>query len=247
MPPTAASIDPEEIARFSALAEDWWNPSGPFKPLHKFNPVRLAFIRDSLCRHFGRDPATTAPLAGLSILDIGCGGGLVCEPLARLGARVTGIDAAERNIGIAAAHAADSGIHIEYRCISAEELQAGGARFDAVLTLEVVEHVANPAGFIRTAAGLIKPGGLFIAATLNRTPQAFALAILGAEYVMRWLPRGTHDWKKFLKPHELARLIRAAGLTIAGMKGAAYSLLDDRWSLSDDTGVNYMMTAIKAA
>jgi len=247
MPPTAASIDPEEIARFSALAENWWNPAGPFKPLHKFNPVRLAFIRDSLCRHFGRDPAAPAPLADISILDIGCGGGLVCEPLARLGARVTGIDAADRNIGIAAAHAAESGLTIDYRCISAEELQAGGARFDAVLTLEVVEHVADPAGFIRTAAGLLEPNGLFIAATLNRTPQAFALAILGAEYVMRWLPRGTHDWKKFLKPHELARLIRAAGLTLAGMKGAAYSLLDDRWSLSDDTGVNYMMTATKAA
>jgi len=241
----AASIDPVEIERFSAMAAEWWNPHGKFRPLHRFNPVRLAFLRDRIAVHFGRDPQGEKPLSGLRLLDIGCGGGLIAEPMARLGAQVTGADAGEKNIGVAKLHAAESGIDIDYRCTSAEDLAAAGEQFDVVLTLEVVEHVADLEGFLAACGTMVKPGGLLIAATLNRTPKAFALAIVGAEYILGWLPRGTHDWKKFVKPHELAGALRHAGLALQDIQGVTYDPLGDRWQLSRDTDVNYMMVAVK--
>jgi 2-polyprenyl-6-hydroxyphenyl methylase/3-demethylubiquinone-9 3-methyltransferase len=247
MSQTAASVDPAEIERFSAMAAEWWDPQGKFRPLHKFNPVRLGFIRDRIAAHFGRDVTAQAPLSGLRLLDIGCGGGLVAEPMARLGASVLGADAAERNIGVARAHAAESGLGIDYRCTSAEALAAGGERFDVVLTLEVVEHVADLNGFLACCGQMVKPGGLLIAATLNRTLKAYALAIVGAEYILGWLPRGTHDWKKFVQPHELAQGLRRAGLTMQDVTGVSYDPLADRWSISGDTDVNYMMVAVKGA
>jgi len=247
MTQTAASIDPAEIERFSALAAEWWDPQGKFRPLHKFNPVRLAFLRDRITAHFARDAAGSAPLAGLRLLDIGCGGGLVSEPMARLGASVTGADAGERNIGIARQHAAEAGVEIDYRCTSAEELAAAGERFDVVLAMEVVEHVADVDGFLAACGQMVKPGGLLIAATLNRTPKSFALGIVAAEYILRWVPRGTHDWKKFLKPHELAAGLRHSGLTLKDVAGVSYDPLADRWSISRDTDVNYMLVAVKDA
>ncbi|WP_300298879.1 bifunctional 2-polyprenyl-6-hydroxyphenol methylase/3-demethylubiquinol 3-O-methyltransferase UbiG [Ferrovibrio sp.] len=247
MTQTAASVDPAEIERFSAMAAEWWDPQGKFRPLHKFNPVRLGFIRDRIAGHFGRDVTVEAPLSGLRLLDIGCGGGLVAEPMARLGASVVGADAAERNIGVARAHAAESGLEIDYRCTSAEALAAAGERFDVVLTLEVVEHVADLEGFLSCCGQMVKPGGLLIAATLNRTLKAYALAIVGAEYILGWLPRGTHDWKKFVQPHELAAGLRHAGLTMQDVTGVSYDPLADRWSISRDTDVNYMMVAVKDA
>lgn len=247
MSQTAASVDPAEIERFSAMAAEWWDPQGKFRPLHKFNPVRLAFIRDRIAAHFGRDVTVDAPLSGLRLLDIGCGGGLVAEPMARLGASVLGADAAERNIGVARTHAAESGLQLDYRCTSAEALAAAGERFDVVLTLEVVEHVADLNGFLASCGQMVKPGGLLIAATLNRTLKAYALAIVGAEYILGWLPRGTHDWKKFVQPHELAQGLRRAGLTMQDVTGVSYDPLADRWSISGDTDVNYMMVAVKDA
>ncbi|MFC3676385.1 bifunctional 2-polyprenyl-6-hydroxyphenol methylase/3-demethylubiquinol 3-O-methyltransferase UbiG [Ferrovibrio xuzhouensis] len=241
----AASIDPIEIERFSAMAAEWWNPHGKFRPLHRFNPVRLAFLRDRICGHFGRDPQGAQPLAGLRLLDIGCGGGLISEPMARLGATVTGADAGERNIGVASLHAAESGVAVDYRCTSAEDLAAAGEQFDVVLSLEVVEHVADLEGFLAACGAMVKPGGLLIAATLNRTVKAYALAIVGAEYILGWLPRGTHDWKKFVKPHELAAGLRHAGLTLSDVQGVTYDPLNDRWRLSRDTDVNYLMVAVK--
>ena len=245
MTQTAASIDPDEIARFSAMSAEWWNPEGKFRPLHRFNPVRLAFIRDRLAAHFGRDPAAESPLTGLRLLDIGCGGGLVAEPMARLGAAVVGADASEKNIGVARLHAAEGGVAVDYRCTSAEALAAAGERFDAVLTLEVVEHVADLEGFMRCCGGMVKPGGLLIAATLNRTVKSFAFGIVAAEYVLRWLPRGTHDWKKFVKPHEHAAGLRHAGLNVTDITGVSYDPLGDRWRIGRDTDVNYMMVAGK--
>lgn len=227
------------------MAAEWWDPKGKFRPLHKFNPVRLEFIRDRILAHFGRKLGESAPFSGLRLLDIGCGGGLVAEPMARLGAAVTGADAGERNIGVARLHAEQSGLAIDYRCTTAEDLVAAGETFDIVLSLEVIEHVADPAGFMQSCGALVRPGGLMVAATLNRTPRSFALAIVGAEYVLRWLPRGTHDWNKFLKPHELARLIRDAGLQVLDVAGASYNPLDDRWRITRDTGVNYLMVAEK--
>lgn len=241
----AASIDPAEIARFSAMAAEWWNPQGKFRPLHRFNPVRLGFIRDRLAAHFGRDATGDQPLSGLRLLDIGCGGGLVAEPMARLGAAVVGADASEKNIGVARLHATESGVGVDYRCTSAEDLAAAGEMFDVVLTLEVVEHVADLEGFLRYCGSMVKPGGLLIAATLNRTMKAYALAIVGAEYVLRWLPRGTHDWKKFVRPHELAAGLRHAGLTVNEITGVSYDPLGDRWQLGRDTDVNYMMVAVR--
>ncbi|WP_428246191.1 bifunctional 2-polyprenyl-6-hydroxyphenol methylase/3-demethylubiquinol 3-O-methyltransferase UbiG [Ferrovibrio sp.] len=247
----AASVDPAEIERFSALSAEWWNPVGSFRPLHKFNPVRLGFVRDAVAGHFGLDPLGDSPLSGLRLLDIGCGGGLVSEPMARLGASVVGVDASEKNIGVARHHAAESGLEIDYRCTAAEELVAAGERFDVILALEVVEHVADPAGFCRALGQMLKPpaagypGGLLVAATLNRTPKAYALAIVGAEYILRWLPAGTHDWKKFLKPHELAKLLRDASLSVTQVAGASYAPLSERWTISRDTDVNYLMVAEK--
>lgn len=247
MSQSAASIDPAEIARFSAMAAEWWNPQGKFRPLHKFNPVRLGFIRDRICAHFRRDSQSGRPLEGLRLLDIGCGGGLVSEPMARLGASVVGADASERNIGVASLHAAEAGVSVDYRATSAEDLATAGEQFDVVLALEVVEHVADLDGFLAACGQMVKPGGLLIAATLNRTPKSFALGIVAAEYILGWVPRGTHDWKKFLKPHELAGGLRRAGLTLSEVAGVSYSLLDDRWSISRDTDLNYMLVAVKDA
>jgi 2-polyprenyl-6-hydroxyphenyl methylase/3-demethylubiquinone-9 3-methyltransferase len=237
------SVDPVEIARFEAMATEWWDAGGKFAPLHRFNPTRLSFLKDALVRHFGRNPADPQPLSGLALLDVGCGGGLVAEPMARLGASVTGIDAGRATVEAARAHARTMGLAIDYRMASVEELAAEDARFDAVLALEVIEHVADPRAFLATAATLMNPGGTMAVATLNRTARSFLLAIVGAEYVLRWLPRGTHEWSRFLRPEELDALLDAAGLHVTARTGVVYNPLSDRWSLSDDTRVNYMVTA----
>jgi 2-polyprenyl-6-hydroxyphenyl methylase/3-demethylubiquinone-9 3-methyltransferase len=238
-----ASVDPEEVARFTAMAAEWWDPNGKFRPIHKFNPVRLQFIRDTAVAHFGLAVETLSPFDGLDLLDIGCGGGLLCEPMARLGAKVTGVDAGADNIGTAAAHAAQSGLEIDYRCDTAEALLAEGRQFDMVLNMEVVEHVADRDGFLAASAGLLKPGGLMIVATLNRTPKSFALAIVGAEYVLRWLPRGTHNWRKFVRPSELAAGLRQGGAQVSQFAGVSYSPLTDSWRVTRDLDVNYMAVA----
>jgi len=241
------TVDPDDVARFSALADLWWDPKGPFRPLHKFNPARLTVIRDLICAHAGRDADRPSALAGLQVLDIGCGGGLVCEPLARLGADVTGIDASEKNIGTARAHALRAGLDRvpTYLATTAEDLADQGVQFDVVLTLEVLEHVADRALFVRKAAQLTRPGGLLIAATLNRTTKAYALAIIGAEYVLGWLPRGTHDWKRFITPDELDADLRGAGLTPESRTGFTYSPLSDRWRATNDLSVNYLISATR--
>ena len=243
----APTVDAAEIERFSRLAADWWNPHGKMAPLHKFNPVRLAFIRDAACARFGRDARRLDSLAGLRILDIGCGGGILSEPLARLGAAVVGADPAETNIGVARLHAADSGLAIDYRATTAEALSAAGERFDIVLAMEVVEHVTDVNLFVSLAASMVKPSGLMIAATLNRTLKSFALAIVGAEYVLRWLPRGTHQWDKFVTPNELEIALELGGVRVIDQTGVIYNLLADRWQLSGDMDVNYMLTAERPA
>lgn len=237
------TINDAEIAKFTAMAEEWWDPKGKFKPLHKFNPVRLSYIRDHLAAHFGRDTSGMRPLEGLKIVDVGCGGGLLCEPLTRLGATVTGVDAAERNIAIAKIHAEKSGLVVDYRATTSEALVAAGEKFDVVLNMEVVEHVDNVPLYMKSCADLVAPGGLMFTATLNRTARAYALAILGAEYVLRWLPRGTHDWKKFLTPDEIRSLLTRNGLKVTDEKGVTFNPLTDEWRLSSDMGVNYMMLA----
>ena len=240
------TIDQAEIDKFSAMAADWWDPFGKFKPLHKFNPVRLAYIRDAACAHFGRDRRGNRPLEGLRLLDIGCGGGLVAEPMARLGASVTAIDASEANVKTALAHAAPLNLGIDYRCAAAEELAAAGeGPFDIVLNLEVVEHVADVDLFLTTTAGLVAPGGMLVMATINRTLKALALAKIGAEYILRWLPAGTHDPRKFVKPDKAKAALMAAGLTVTQKAGVSYNPLMDIWRMSDDTDVNYMLTAVK--
>ncbi|MBL8587937.1 MAG: bifunctional 2-polyprenyl-6-hydroxyphenol methylase/3-demethylubiquinol 3-O-methyltransferase UbiG [Methylobacteriaceae bacterium] len=242
--PLPDSVDPDDLARFERLGAQWWDPQGPMKPLHRMNPARVGWLRDQLCRHFDRDPKAPRPLGGLTVLDVGCGGGILCEPMARMGAEVTGIDPAPGNVEIARAHAERSGLSIAYRAESAEALAAAGERFDAVLCMEVVEHVVDPGAFVATVAGLTRPGGAFFASTLNRTLKSFALAIVGAEYVLRWLPRGTHDWNKFLTPQELADMIRAGGLEVATMAGCVYDPLADVWRVSRrDVDVNYMIAA----
>ncbi len=238
------TVDDAEIAKFAAMAEEWWDPDGKFKPLHKFNPVRIAYIRDRICSHFDRDPLAPEPLKGLSILDIGCGGGLLCEPLARLGAKVTGIDATERSVHVAAAHATQMGLDIDYRFTSVEALADESTRFDAVMNMEVVEHVADVDTFLTASANLVTPDGLMFLATLNRTAKSFAMAIVGAEYILRWLPRGTHDWKKFVKPSELAAALRPSGMTLTELTGVAFNPLKDEWKLvKRDLDVNYMAIA----
>ena len=243
----APSVDPAEVERFSALAETWWDPRGSMAPLHRLNPVRLGFLRETLTTHFGRDAKSLHPFDGLRVLDIGCGGGLITEPLARLGASVTGIDAAEANIGVARAHARGADLEIDYRQASAEELAAAGERFDAVLALEVIEHVADVDAFLEATATLVRPGGAFIASTLNRTPKSLLFGIVGAEYVLRWLPRGTHRWDRFVRPSEFAAGLRRQGLRVREMRGLVYDLLAGEWRLGRDLGVNYMIYAVRPA
>jgi len=245
---TVSSIDPDEVARFSAIAAEWWDPKGKFAPLHRFNPVRLAFIREQALARFGRDGRARRPFEGLTLLDIGCGGGLLSEPMSRLGFSVTGVDASERNIGVARAHADEQGVSIDYRASTAEALLAEGAGpFDVVLNMEVIEHVADPGAYLRDCARLVAPGGLMIVATLNRTLKALALAKVGAEYVLRWLPAGTHDWRRFLKPEEVAGFLVDEPVRVEGPFGVAYDPLSGRWSQSSDVGVNYMMTVMRDA
>ncbi|MCO5082426.1 MAG: bifunctional 2-polyprenyl-6-hydroxyphenol methylase/3-demethylubiquinol 3-O-methyltransferase UbiG [Rhizobiaceae bacterium] len=240
-----STIDVEEVERFSALAAEWWNPNGKFKPLHKFNPVRLAYIRDQIAERFGRDPRAARPLAGLRILDIGCGGGLLCEPMARLGADVVGADASETNIEVAKLHAAESKVEIDYRATTAEALAEAGEKFDVILNMEVVEHVSDVPLFVNACAGMVKPGGLMFVATINRTLKALALAIVGAEYVLRWLPRGTHQFSKLVRPEELEKALTDAGMGIVDRTGVVYNPLADRWQKSRDMDVNYMLLAEK--
>jgi 2-polyprenyl-6-hydroxyphenyl methylase/3-demethylubiquinone-9 3-methyltransferase len=242
-----SSIDPDEVARFSALAAKWWDPKGEFAPLHQINPVRLGFIREQALARFGRDGGQRLPFEGLSALDIGCGGGLLCEPMARLGFAVTGVDASERNIGTASAHAAQLGLAIDYRASTAEALLADDARFDLVLNMEVIEHVADPAQFLRDTAALIAPGGLMIVATLNRTLKSLALGKLAAEYLLRWIPPGTHDWRRFLRPEELRGFLAGEPFALVGPFGIVFDPISGRWSRSADTAVNYMMTVAAPA
>jgi 2-polyprenyl-6-hydroxyphenyl methylase/3-demethylubiquinone-9 3-methyltransferase len=244
---SGSTVDADEVARFSALAAEWWDFEGKMGVLHKFNPVRLGYIKDAACRQFERDGKRLDSLKGLRILDIGCGGGILCEPLARLGASMVGADPAEANIEAARLHAAAGGLTIDYRATTAEALADAGERFDVVLAMEVVEHVADLGLFINRCAEMVKPGGLLIAATLNRTLKSFALAIVGAEYVLRWLPRGTHQWDKFVTPNELEAAVERHGLQVTEETGVIYNLLADRWQISTDTDVNYMLTAEKPA
>jgi 2-polyprenyl-6-hydroxyphenyl methylase/3-demethylubiquinone-9 3-methyltransferase len=237
----ASSIDTAEVERFSRMAATWWDPRGPMAALHKFNPVRLAYIRDQAAARFDRDPKKLDCLKGLRMLDIGCGAGILSEPLARLGASVVGADPAEENIEAAKTHAEATGVTVDYRATTAEALAEAGEKFDVVLAMEVVEHVVDVPAFVDSCASMVKPGGLLIAATLNRTLKSFALAIVGAEYVLRWVPRGTHQWDKFVKPQELERAIEDAGLDVIGERGVIYNPLADRWQLSSDMDVNYML------
>jgi 2-polyprenyl-6-hydroxyphenyl methylase/3-demethylubiquinone-9 3-methyltransferase len=244
-PDSSATLDADEVARFARLAGEWWDANGPFKPLHRINPVRLTYIRDQLCRKFGRDKVAASSLAGLSVLDIGCGGGLVAEPLARLGAKLTGIDPAPENIAAAKAHAEGARLDIAYRATTAKALAAEGGAFDAVLLLEVVEHVPDVPQFLKSVAPLVKPGGVMILSTLNRTLKAYALAIIGAELILRWLPLGTHNWNRFVTPEELRGALRGAGLALSDTTGMAYNPLADEWRLSRDTDVNYFAAAVR--
>lgn len=240
------TIDPTEVAKFEAMAAEWWNPDGKFKPLHMMNPCRLDYITGQVAAEFGRDLSVGSPFAGLRLLDIGCGGGLLSEPMARLGAEVVGADAAARNIPVARLHAEQSGLAIDYRHTTAEDLAGAGEQFDVVLNMEVVEHVSDPAAYLAACAQLLKPGGLMIASTLNRNAKSYLFAIVGAEQVMRWLPKGTHDWRKFITPDELYDLIRKAGLAPVDRKGMVFSFAGWSWSLSArDLSVNYVTASVK--
>lgn len=239
------TVDPAEVAKFQAMAAEWWDTEGKFKPLHMMNPVRLDYITRQIAAEFGRDLAAPRPFAGLRLLDIGCGGGLLSEPMARLGADVVGADAAEGNIPVARLHAGEAGLAIDYRHTTAEALAAAGEGFDVVLAMEIVEHVADPQGFVTTCRGLLRPGGVLIMSTLNRTAKSFLAAIVGAEWVMHWLPRGTHDWARFIRPDELCALMRTAGLDPVDRKGMVFNPVGWHWSLSDrDLSVNYVATAL---
>ena len=248
MEQTTTTVDPAEVAKFQAMAEAWWDPEGKFKPLHMLNPCRLDYITRQIAAEFGRDLKGVQPFAGLRLLDIGCGGGLLSEPMARLGAEVVGADAAERNIPVARLHAEQSGLQIDYRHTTAEALAAAGERFDVVLNMEVVEHVADPQAYLTACHDLLKPGGLMVCSTLNRNAKSFAMAIVGAEWVMRWLPKGTHDWKKFITPDELYDLLRRSGLRPVDRKGMVFNPVSWRWSLSDrDLSVNYVTASLRPA
>ena len=243
-----SSIDPAEVERFSRIAAEWWDPHGKFAPLHKFNPTRLAFIREQALARFGRDPSARAPFEGLKLLDIGCGGGLLSEPMRRIGFDVTAVDASERNIGTASTHAAEQGLDIDFRCATAEQLEAEGAGpYDVILNMEVIEHVADPGEFLRTTARLLAPGGLMIVATLNRTLKALALAKVGAEYVLRWVPAGTHDWRRFLKPEELRGFLDGEAVQVHGPFGVVFNPFSGRWVRSGDCDINYMVTVTRDA
>lgn len=240
------TIDPSEVAKFEAMAAEWWDPAGKFKPLHEMNPCRLKYITQQIAAEYERDLTAHQPFTGLRLLDIGCGGGLLSEPMARLGADVVGADAAAGNIPVAGIHAAQSGLAIDYRNTTAEALAEAGEQFDVVLNMEVVEHVADPLAYLTACRRLLKPGGLMICSTLNRNAKSFALAIVGAEWVMRWLPKGTHDWRKFITPDELCDLIRRAGLEPVDRKGMVFNPVSWRWSLSDrDLSVNYVTASVK--
>lgn len=241
-----STIDPTEVAKFEAMAAEWWDPNGKFKPLHMLNPCRLDYITAQIAAEFDRDLRGTTPFAGLRLLDIGCGGGLLSEPMARLGATVVGADAAPRNIPVAQVHAAQSGLDIDYRHTTAEDLAAAGEQFDVVLNMEVVEHVADPLTYLTACQQLLKPGGLHVCSTINRNPKSYAMAIVGAEYVMRWLPKGTHDWAKFITPDELYDLLRNAGLEPVDRKGFVFNPITWGWRLSDrDLSVNYVTASVK--
>jgi 2-polyprenyl-6-hydroxyphenyl methylase/3-demethylubiquinone-9 3-methyltransferase len=242
---TSATIDPQEIGRFAAQAEAWWDPEGSFRPLHRLNPTRLGFIRQHLTAHFGRNISSLRPYDGLTLLDIGCGGGLVAEPMSRLGFAVTAVDADGQAIAVARTHAEATGLAIDYRIATAESMAGTGQRFDTVLALEIIEHVADPDVFLRSVGVLVRQGGAFIGATLNRTARSFASAIIGAEYVLGWLPRGTHDWRKFMRPSELVLGLRRNGLYPTELAGVGYEWSSGEWSLSRDLEVNYMVMAVR--
>lgn len=237
------TIDDAEVERFSKLAAEWWNPTGKFKPLHKFNPVRLAFIKEKVSGHFDRDIKATDAFAGLRILDIGCGGGLLCEPMARLGADISGVDASATNINVASLHAEQSGLTIDYRATTAEALSAEGETYDIILNMEVVEHVADVPLFLSECSKMLRPGGLMFVATINRTMKAWGLAIIGAEHILRWLPKGTHQYEKLVRPEEIEQPLAAEGVSILEINGVFYNPLKDVWALSNDTDVNYMILA----
>lgn len=242
---STTTINDDEVARFAAMADQWWDPKGKFKPLHKFNPVRLAYIRSQILDHFALDGTKRTPFEGLKVLDIGCGGGLLCEPMARLGATVSGADAAERNIRVAEIHAEQSGLQIDYRATTSETMAAAGEQYDVVLNMEVVEHVADVPLYLKSCADLVKPGGLMFVATINRTAKAFALAIVGAEYVLRWLPKGTHSYTKFVTPEEITAQLTRNNMQIKDKTGVTFSPLTDQWRKSRDMAVNYMLLAEK--
>ena len=245
---TLTSLDPAEVEKFSKLAAVWWDPNGKMGVLHKFNPVRIEWIKEQVCARLGLDPLVAEPFKGLRFLDIGCGGGLLCEPMARLGFSVTGVDASAKNIAVAGAHAGEQELSIDYRAGTAEDLVASGDfAFDVILNMEVIEHVTDPGRFLRDCAKLLAPGGLMIVATLNRTLRSLALAKIGAEYVLRWLPPGTHDWRKFITPAEMQGFVAGESLAMQGPFGVSFDPLSGRWSRSQDAGINYMMTVTKPA
>jgi 2-polyprenyl-6-hydroxyphenyl methylase/3-demethylubiquinone-9 3-methyltransferase len=243
---TGPSVDPEDVARFSRIAAEWWDPHGKFAPLHRFNPVRLEFIREQALARFGRDPKARAPFEGLRLLDIGCGGGLLSEPVRRMGFTVTGVDASERNVATAQTHADAMGLEIAYRCATAEALAREDARFDVILNMEVIEHVVDPSEYLRTCARLLAPGGLMVVATLDRTLKSLALAKVGAEYILRWLPAGTHDWRKFLHPEEIRGFLAGEDVAVEGPFGVNFNPLTGKWARSAGADVNYMMTVARA-
>lgn len=245
-PLEAPTVAQDEVARFARLASRWWDPEGPLKPLHKMNPARLEFLKTKFAQHFARDLESTHPFKGLTLLDVGTGGGLIAEPLARLGFEVTGIDAARESIEAAQAHAAGQGLEIAYRNTTTDELLRESKRFDVVLAMEIVEHVPDPGLLLSEAAQLMAPGGAFAGATVSRTTKSYLMGIVGAELLLRWLPLGTHDWNKFLKPSEFTGLLRQAGLTVSALQGLSYNPILDRWSKTGDLDVNYLIFAQKA-